>query len=95
MCWETSKTSLLGCVRQRAILRREYGCVVMETAERYASQLPIPLSRHHMLACISIAQKWVEDEPISRYCLFPGLSNEDLVRAEWYVLTWLHFELRV
>ena len=85
---------LLGCVRQRALLDREYGNIVLETATQYAGRLTQPLTRHEKLACISIAQKYVEDEPITRWDLFPGLSHEELARAEWRVLDKLKFSLR-
>ena len=95
MCWPSVRTPLLGCVRQRALLHREYGDIVIATAESYAARPPQPLARHHMMACISIALKWVEDEPLSRHCLFPGLCRHDLWRAEWWVLKHLKYELRV
>ena len=85
---------LLGCVRQRVLLESEYGTVVLRTATEYASRLPQPLSRHEKLACLSVAQKYVEDEPLTRWDLFPGLAHEDLQRAEWRVLEMLDFRLR-
>ena len=85
---------LLGCLRQRTLLKREYGNVVLETASWYAARLPQPLSRRDKLACLSVAQKYVEDEPLERAYLFPGLSHEDLQRAEWRVLEMLDYRLR-
>lgn len=85
---------LLGCIRQKNLLKHEYGTQVLETAAQYARRLPQPLTRHDRLACFSIAQKYVEDEPISRHDLFPGISNEELSRIEWRVLDMLGFRLR-
>lgn len=66
-------------------------------ARKYAKRLPLPLSLDHCVACISIAQKYVEDEPLSRYDLFPRLqlSDRQLAQVEWDVLTQLDFKLRL
>lgn len=94
MCWPGDDDPLLGCTRQRNLLLREYGTIVMDTALAYARRLPQPLTRHDKLACISVALKYVEDEPPPYDWLFPGLDDEDLVRAEWAVLEALRFKLR-
>lgn len=86
---------LLGCDRQRALLKRCYGPVVVEFATAYAYRLPQPLSRHEKLACFSVAMKFLEDENLLHDDLFPGLDTEDLAHAEWYVLEALQYRLRV
>lgn len=95
MCWPTGcDDPLLGCARQRALLEHEYGTIVLTTATSYAARLPQPLSHRDKLACLSVAQKFVEDEPMTRWDLFPGLGHDDLQRAEWRVLDLLEFRLR-
>lgn len=95
MCWPVKRDDpLRGCLRQRVLLESEYGTVVLRTATAYASRLPQPVCHRDKLACLSVAQKYVEDEPISRLDLFPGLSHEELRRAEWRVLEQLEYRLR-
>ena len=94
ICWRNkSDDPLLGCLRQRNLLKREYGTFVLHTATWYASRLPQPLTQREKMACISIAQKVVEDEPLTRWDLFPGLSHRDLQTVEWRVLSLLDFRI--
>jgi len=96
MCWPLvgADDPLLGCTRQRNLLHHEYGAVVLTTATAYASRLPQPLSRHLKLACLSIAMKYTEDEPLAHAHLFPGTTPSDLQQAEWAVLEVLQYSLR-
>ena len=67
----------------------------MDTAVGYALRLPQRrLTRLTKLACISVALKYVEDDPLPYDWLFPGITDDDLVRAEWDVLEALHYQLR-
>jgi len=79
---------------QRKMLDRAYGPIVLETARSYARRSGLQLDEHLQLACLSIAMKYTEDEPLSCWDLFPGLREEDLIVAEWTVLEALAFRLR-
>lgn len=95
MCWPRHDDPLLGCVRQRALLQRSYGPVVVQHATAYARRLPQPLAWHDKMACFSVAMKYAEDEPLVPWDLFPGLDTAALARAEWRVLEGLEYRLRV
>ena len=45
------------------------------------------------MACISLAQKFMEDEPLTRWHLFPGVSHATLTAVEWDVLLQLNYRL--
>lgn len=94
MCWRSRSDDLFdGCAHQHALLMREYGPNVLRVARCYASRLSSPLSRLDKLACISLAQKFMEDEPLTRWHLFPGVSHATLTAVEWNVLLQLNYRL--
>lgn len=80
--------------QQHSLLQHEFGDVVTNTASSYARRLPWPITKADKIGCLSLAQKYLEDEPISRHDLFPGISHEDLQFMEWRVLHKLNFNLR-
>lgn len=80
--------------QQHTLLQNEFGEVVTNTASLYARRLPWPLTKADKIGCLSIAQKYLEDEPISRHDLFPGISHQALQQMEWRVLHKLEFNLR-
>jgi hypothetical protein len=43
---------------------------------------------------MSIAMKYLEDDPLEHWHLFPGMGTEDLECAEWAVLEALQYRLR-
>lgn len=80
--------------RHILLLENEFGSSVTDMAARYAKLLPFPVRGSDRIACLSLAQKYIEDEPLSRCDLFPGLTHEDLQRFEWSVMRKLDFNLR-
>jgi len=52
-----------------------------------------PLTPVQQQACISVAMKFVEDEPCGIVHVFPGLDIHALRRAEWHVLHAVDFQL--
>ncbi len=81
-------------LRQHNLLTREYGSGgVLSFARQLGARLPQPLRRAAQVACINIAMKFVEDVPICRADMFPGLFPEDLAQAELEVLDTLGWQL--
>lgn len=79
---------------QRTLLDHHYGPIVLETARSYACRVGRPDEEHLQLACLSIAMKYIEDETLSCWALFPELPEDELRAAEWTVLEALEYRLR-